>query len=331
MVYIILVNWNGWQDTVECLESLFRLKYDAYRVIVCDNGSTDGSVEHMKAWANGQLDIHVPLHNPLRSLTFPPVRKPLPICEADAPAIYNLNNEAPLVIIRSARNLGFAGGNNLGLRYALNFPDMQFAWLLNNDTVVDPGSLTALLRRLSEVPEAGICGSTVRYYDRPDHAQLLGGAALNVWRGCATPIGEGTREDTAPDQDAVEREMDYVYGACTLVTRAFLEQVGLLNEAYFMYAEEIDWARRSGNRFKMAYAPNSIVYHRGGSSSGGTGVLPNYHFTRSWLIFARRYHFALLPIVLLLVFRRIVKAFLNGKPEIGAAIARGARDGLLQG
>jgi GT2 family glycosyltransferase len=285
----------------------------------------------MKAWANGRLDIYVPLHNPLRFLTFPPVRKPVLICELDAPAMYRVENAAPLVLIRSAQNLGFPAGNNLGLRYALSSPDMQSVWLLNNDTVVDPGSLAALVRRLSEVPAAGICGSTVRYYDRPDRAQLLGGATLNVWRGRSTPIGEGACDTTTPDQDAVEREMDYVYGACTLVTRAFLEQVGLLNEAYFMYAEEIDWARRSGNRFKMAYAPDSIVYHRVGSSSGNTGVLPNYHFTRSWLIFARRYHFALLPVILLLVFRRVVKAFLNGKPEIGAAIARGARDGLLQG
>jgi GT2 family glycosyltransferase len=328
MVYIVLVNWNGWKDTIECLESLFRLRDDEYRVIVCDNGSTDGSVELIKAWADGRLDTYVPAPNRLRSLTFPPISKPVRICEMDAPATYYTDNEAPLVLIRSGRNLGFAGGNNLGLRYALSSPDMRLVWLLNNDTVVDPKALTALLKRLSEVPGAGICGSTVRYYHRPDRAQLLGGVALNIWRGHALPIGEGTREDTAPDQDAVEREMDYVYGASMLVTRSFLEEVGLLNEAYFLYYEEIDWARRSANSFKMVYARDCIVYHRGGGSTdGGAGAFSVYHFTRSWLIFTRRYHFARMPVIVLLLLRRIVRAFVTGHQEIGRAIARGVRDG----
>lgn len=328
MVYIILVNWNGWKDTIECLESLFRLNYDRYRVVVCDNGSTDGSIESIKAWAEGRLDTYVPASNPLRPLTFPPASKPVRWQELTSSAAYEANNDAPLVLIRSDRNVGFAGGNNLGLRYALNSPEMEFVWLLNNDTVVHPDSLTALHGRLLEVPGAGICGSTVRYYDRPDRVQLLAGAQANCWRGRVRQIREGINASDLPDTDAVEGAMDFVYGASMFVCRRFIEEIGLLNEAYFLYCEELDWARRSADRFKMVYAKGSIVYHRGGAATnGGSSGFAWYHYTRSWLIFTQRYQAARMPVIVFWFMITAGRSLLRGRIDVGRAIARGIRDG----
>lgn len=121
-VYVIILNWNGWEDTIECLESVFRNIYPSYTVIVCDNGSHDGSLERIKLWAEGKLDVLVPSHNPLRPLSYPPVIKPIPYIEyyrEDAEKGGINDGKIPLVLIQTGGNLGFAGGNNVGLRYIL--------------------------------------------------------------------------------------------------------------------------------------------------------------------------------------------------------------------
>lgn len=82
-VYILILNWNGWGDTIECLESVFRNVYMDFRVIVCDNGSVDGSLSHIRSWSKGELDSFVPSGNPLRRLSHPPIRKPVSIWEYD--------------------------------------------------------------------------------------------------------------------------------------------------------------------------------------------------------------------------------------------------------
>src|SRR6478672_8521401 len=122
-VHVLLVNYNGWRDTLECLESVFRLDYPDFRVIVCDNGSTDGSVERIQAWAEG-TQLATLARDPLPpTVHTTSVQKPIPYVLgdrahaeagmlADAPAV-----DAQLVLVRLAENLGFTGGNNVGLKY----------------------------------------------------------------------------------------------------------------------------------------------------------------------------------------------------------------------
>jgi glycosyltransferase involved in cell wall biosynthesis len=82
-VYILILNWNGWKDTIECLESIFRNSYPNYQVVVIDNGSTNGSIEKIKAWAGGEQEVEVDPNNPLYNLSHPPVQKPIPSIEYD--------------------------------------------------------------------------------------------------------------------------------------------------------------------------------------------------------------------------------------------------------
>ena len=139
MVYVILLNWNGWKDTIHCLESLFRSDYSDYRVIVCDNASTDGSMEKIKAWAEGKVMPDEELNDQLKPLVFPPVAKPIAYVEynrAEAEAGGNGSEKnTPLVLIQNGSNDGFSAGNNVGIRYALK-KNADYIWLLNNDTVV---------------------------------------------------------------------------------------------------------------------------------------------------------------------------------------------------
>jgi hypothetical protein len=295
-VYIIILNWNGYRDTMECLESVFRLRYPDFRVVVCDNASTDGSIERIKAWARGEIAASV-RNQDLAFLTVPPVPKPIPFKEISVGRESESSDSLSprLILIRTGGNLGFAGGNNVGLRYALAQQNCDYAWLLNNDTVVDPNALSALAQRMQQRPDAAMCGSTLLYYDNPRLIQALGGRVYNRWTGRGTNIGFRQNSDARPDCGVIESRMNLVMGASMLVRRPFLEQIGLMNEAYFLFFEEIDWAARARGKYSLAYAPQSVVYHREGSTIGSVvdkarrSTACYYYSSRSCMLFTKQY------------------------------------------
>jgi len=296
LVYIVLLNWNGWKDTIECLESVYRLDYPRFRVIVCDNDSHDGSLDRIKAWAAGELAAQpfgVPLGDaPMRQ------SKPLAWVEYDrrqAEAGGIADEQAPLVLIRTGGNLGFAGGNNVGLRYAQARGDHGYAWLLNNDTVAQSDALSQMVARMRARPGTGICGSKLIFYHRPDTVQAWGGASYDESRGYVTPLGMFQKVSAAADVAAIEAQMAYAVGASMLVSRELMSEVGLMTEDYFLYLEEIDWACRAKGRYTLAYADASIVYHKeggsiGSSSTGAQSSLAIHYLYRNRVRFIRRYY-----------------------------------------
>ncbi len=309
-VYIVILNWNGWRDTIECLESVFRLDYPDYRVVVCDNGSEDSSVERIKEWADGRLQVEIHPENDLRCLVYPPIPKPVVFQEYDRASAEvgekAGGKEPQLAIIRIGKNLGFAGGNNVGIRYALAREDCGYVWLLNNDTVVTPGALSGMVRRMIESSVAGLCGAKILYYDKPDRIQVLGGVEYNRWLGTTKQIGWFEQADKPYNLTEIERKMSYVTGACMLVSRHFLETVGLMSEDYFFYFEELDWIMRARGGFDMVFAPDSVVYHKEGSAVGGASRAPlnksytsDYYYLRNKLRITRRFFPYALPTVYL--------------------------------
>jgi GT2 family glycosyltransferase len=306
-VYVLVVNWNGWVDTIECLESVFRLDYPDYRVIVCDNGSTDESLSRIVDWAEGHsVSSAAAGRTPHYNLTSPPVEKPLSYTIYDRHQAEKGGNntlDPNLILIQTGDNLGFAGGNNVGLRYALARGDFEHVWLLNNDTLVDPESLIALVTRMSDKPSAGMCGSTLAVYDKPDCIQARGGGWYCKWIGLPWHLGQLEKTSSQPRTDHVEKWMNYVVGASMLVSRDFLADVGLMCEDYFLYFEEIDWATRAKGRFTVAYAPDSLVFHKIGRSIGTSSkplkksAVCDYYAIRNRLLFTRRYHSVALPTI----------------------------------
>jgi len=291
-VHIVLLNWNGWEDTVECLESVLRLDYDNFRVVVCDNDSRDESIEKIKAWANGELAA--PRSSAaLDRTSFPPVLKPVCYTEysrmgAEGAALSD--QAAQITLIQTGANLGFAGGNNVGIRYALA-QGAEYVWLLNNDTVVDYDALAKLVERASVDKAVGIVGSTLRFYGDPDRLQALGGATFVPWRCRAQPIGIGSLySEISPErQREIEQQTAYVIGASMLVSRSFLETVGLICEDYFLYYEELDWACRATGKFKLAYAPESHVFHKVGAAAGNGSLFSLGFMFRSRLRFMKTF------------------------------------------
>lgn len=308
-VYIILLNWNNWQDTIECLESVLKLDYDNYTVLVCDNASTDGSMEKMKQWALGHQMAHCSEDKMLRELVVPYVEKPLKYAFYRAPELQESAGPFPLqqlVFIESERNLGFAGGNNIGLRYALRQGDMEYVWLLNNDTVVP----TSALRELLETAEASpysICGSKLVYYNQPQRVQALGNS-FNTYLGTTSFVVEAAHLD----------QSDFGIGASLLLPAAVFAGGQLLNESYFLYYEEADLWQRTKQKYRFVCSLQSMVYHKEGASIGANNkvlqaksLIGDFYGIRNRLLFMKRYYPRRMPFVylglLVTIFHRIFR------------------------
>ena len=289
-VSIILVNWNGCRDTLECLESLLLLDYPNFRIVISDNGSTDDSAQLIKSWVE---------HHSVSYVEY----------QRDEAESGGTRSADPLLtLIRNDENLGFAGGNNVGLRYGLARGDVDYYWLLNNDTVVEPDALTHLVVRMQQVPSAGICGSTILLKEDHQRIQALGGGHYCCWIGLPWHYGRFSKWDTALNMERAEAWMNYVEGASMIVSRQFIEEIGLMCEDYFLYFEEADWAIKAKGRFKLAYAPQSIVYHKVGGSIGTSSnpakmsYISDYFNIRNRLLFTKRFYPLSLPTVWLIIF-----------------------------
>jgi GT2 family glycosyltransferase len=273
-VYIILVNYNGWKDTIECLESVYRINYCNYQVIVVDNNSNDDSLLHIKEWAKGNLNVYSGANNNLQPFTFPPITKPVTFDEY----VYNKSFFKPtspdsnnsLILIQSTENKGFAAGNNIAISFAFKQGDFKYAWLLNNDTVIKKDSLTVLVEK-AEAKESygkkiGIIASKLLYYSNPDTIQAVGGK-FNKWFAVGGHIGAFHKDDGSYDQEEIK--LDYAVGASMLVSKRFIEEVGYMCEDYFLYYEEMDWSERGRKiGFETIYCYKSTVFHKEGASIG---------------------------------------------------------------
>jgi len=295
---VIVLNWNGAGDTERCLENLLRLAADDFSIFVCDNASSDDSVARLRAWQRDRL----PVLNAMRA------------------------TDIAMRLIETGGNLGYAGGNNVGLRAALAEGFSSF-WILNNDCEPEPDSLCWLRRRLVEDPAIGLCGSTLVYAHDRRRVQALGGGSFSRLKGRGSAIGGLSDARLSVDQASVERRLRFVNGASMLVTRAFIETVGLMSEDYFLYWEELDWAARSGGRFRLGYAPQSIVRHKVGASIGtsdfGWGsALSVYYLTRNRVRFCWRHSRWSLPFVYADIARQVARQCVTGNWPRARLLAR---------
>lgn len=318
MVAVLILNWNSWADTLECLESVFKLDYPSFCVIVCDNGSTDGSIDRILNWASGSLDV-VPERSDMSDYTRPPVRKPIVVNMIERCEIGCISPEplaaATIALIRNGENLGFGAGNNIGLRYALEH-DIDLVWVLNADTVVESHALSALVSRVQHEPSIGLCGSMLCHYDAPTLIEEAGGCAYYPLFGIARRI-EKDNPVTRIDPEAIERRLGYVSGASCLVRKEFLRNIGPMTEELFLYGEEVDWALRAKGRYSLGFAPASIVYHKKGRSTGSDSFetvrspASAFYLWRARLWVARRYHPIALPFLYLLAIANAGVAWLR--------------------
>jgi hypothetical protein len=256
-VYAIIVNWNGKADTLQCLSSLakVRSKPQSLSVVVVDNGSTDGAIKEIKE------------------------KYPWGHC------------------ISVGKNIGFSGGNNIGITYAKE-QKAEYIWLLNNDTVVGTNVLSAV--RSFQDASVGAVGSKIYFYKgceyhkglckKSDLGNVLWYAGGSIDWNNMLASHRGV-DEVDHGQFDVEAKTDFITGCSFFIRTSVINQVGLLDESYFMYMEDLDLSLRiQRGGFITLYNPGSIVWHKNASSSGGPGSsLHEYYQTRNRLKIGMKY------------------------------------------
>jgi N-acetylglucosaminyl-diphospho-decaprenol L-rhamnosyltransferase len=231
-------------------------------------------------------------------------------------------------LIEAPGNVGFAGGVNICIAEA---PDVDAYWILNPDTEVEPAALGAMVARL-EVGDCDAVGSVLTLDDGT--VQAFGGR-WRPWLARAEAIGRGQPVGAPIDASAVEREQSFIMGASLLASRHFVEVAGTMREDYFLYGEEIEWCLRAiGLGLKLGFAPDAVVHHHQGSTTGSGGAagrrprLPVYLDERNKILMTRDCLPAALPVV---AFTALALLFLRyGVKGRGGAL-RHAVDGWWAG
>jgi GT2 family glycosyltransferase len=329
---VVIVNYRGAADTIECLESLLRSTLPL-KIVVVDNGSGDDSIERLRVWAEGKADA-MPESTEMAAFSTPPVAKPVLLVELAEEDVGTGGVVAPLTLIKSHSNRGFGGGNNLGLRHLLRDGQLKHFWLLNNDTVVAPDAAMGLLARMIATPRIGMCGTVVRHYWAPDRIQALNGSAYNKFTGSGRSLGGEQPATIKFSPQDVADATDFVLGASLAVSRGFVADVGLMEEDYFLYFEEIDWAVRNRKRgdeaYETGFAHGATVFHKAGRSIGSgsatakRSAFADYWLARSRLRFTWRHHRWLWPLHWLICWGQILRRLLRRQGSNASAIARAA-------
>jgi len=277
-VFVVILNYKGLDDTVECIESLKMVK-SVYNVtlVVVDNASGDGSADGI----SDKFD--------------------------------------DIIMIKSETNLGYAGGNNLGIRYAIK-NGADYVIVINNDTVVEEDFIESLVNNYDE--DTGICAPVIYYYNNRQGIWSSGGKYFKL-KGSYSMTKDGIEKPT---------ENDFVTGCCFLISTDVLNRVGFLPEEYFLYFEDTDFCykiRQKGLKIKVV--PQSKIYHKVSKSTGVKSPLNIYYYSRNKLLFIlenftglkKIYAFAVNYIIRMV---RIVQYFLLGEKKLSKALVWAIKD-----
>lgn len=243
-VFILVLNWNSPQDTVECVESLLSITYPVYDILIIDNGSTDDS------------DF-------LLRTKYPKVR-----------------------FIQTGSNLGYAGGNNVGIKYALD-EGAEYIWILNNDTIVQQDALSQMIKTTMSDDAIGMVGSKIFYYSDPNLIWCVGGGNFDLEHGGITSLVGCMQKDSGQFKHL--KDIDYVAGTSLLCSKKLIEKIGMIPEEYFLYFEETAWniaARKAGLR--TVVAEQSVVWHKVKTGEERLNVNFVYYMTRNRFLLMRK-------------------------------------------
>ncbi len=299
------MNWNGDEDTIECLESLKELNYPNFDVFLVDNNSEKQSIDNLIDYLNNDS-----FYNSV-------------IIEKDDLNTFDKKDENNLVFILNNTNAGFAGGNNVALNYIRNNISSGYVMLLNNDTIVSKDLLTGLVNKFNESDDIAFVGANHYYYHDRNTLQTVGGGSIDLVHGECSAI-------TTPN---LQDEFDFLTGSCVFMSCDVLRDVGLMNEEYFMYWEDVDWstaARKKG--YKLKISDTGYIFHKEGASIQSVSRI--YYHTRNRILYMKRntsgltYYKFMIYIVLYVIKESLTNITKN--KEYSFALLNGLKDALLK-
>lgn len=268
-VAIIILNWNGWLDTVECLESLFQISYPDFTVIVVDNGSKDDSIERIRDYCSGKIQVESPF------FSFSPSNKPIKIIEYS----YDISKNSfssdysvqeysqSLILIKNPKNSGFSGGNNIGIKFSLEILNPDYILLLNNDTVVDPEFLDKLIEVSECDKKIAVVGPKVYFYEFNGNNNIISliGAKIN-WKKYPGYFHVGNYSTDTEDTLHGFKEADWISGVA-MMFKVNNIPIKYLNTDFFFGCEDVDFCiqlKRHG--YKAFISMESKIWHKVGMS-----------------------------------------------------------------
>ncbi len=280
-VHVIILNWNGWKDTIQCLESVLRSDFPDFCTVVCDNRSSDDSLEKIQQWAEGKLPVDDTINDKLKPFISPPLEKPIPYVLYQQTDAENGGTDAdqhiPLVLIQNESNAGFSAGNNPGIRLALH-KKADYIWLLNNDTIVTPNTLKEMVYRIQSNKSFGLVGAIIYYTANPSKIQMYGGGKITPFLGLDRPV-------FSPGK------IHYISGTSLLIKRETIEQTGLLDEGFFFFWEDVDFSKRALEKgWDLAVSTNATVYHKFSASVVGRSLKADLYKAASLTRYFKKHH-----------------------------------------
>jgi GT2 family glycosyltransferase len=252
-VIIAIVSYNSAADLVGCLRSLDRSTHRDFHVVICENAGA-AAFEHAarELIASG---VVAPA-GAERALAWPLPQRGFVLAAGGQ----------PVTLLRPTQNLGYAGGVNACIAAAAR-EEWDAVWVLNPDTFPEPDALAALARRQRE-GGYGMVGSRLVFFGS-GLVQTWGGLEWRHWLGRGRLLGLNEPADRVPDVAEVERRIGFISGASMYVTRAYVDAVGVMDDDFFLYDEDVEWCLRRG-AFRLGYAHDSVVRHIHGSTSGSS-------------------------------------------------------------
>ncbi|EHJ49122.1 glycosyl transferase family 2 [Solidesulfovibrio carbinoliphilus subsp. oakridgensis] len=293
---VVILNWNGHAETLACLAAVLAGTCLPADIVICDNGSTDGSVGIFNAY----IAAHV-VDSPVR-----------------------------VTVLDNGGNRGYAAGINPGIRKLLE-AGRRYVWILNNDTIPDRRSLEALLACSRGCPEAAVVGSTIVRYD-DGRVETAGGFRYDKWTTKITPLHAEARIEDIPGLSPLP--MDYIYGCSMFIAADIFRTIGLFNEKFFLFYEELDFCTRAKKHgIRLSWCTESMVIHMGGRSrkrlEQTAHGISNYHENLSNLIYTRDAYPFLLPFVFAKrLVGRVVRLAVAGRWDLVRSVVQAYGDFL---
>ena len=284
-VAVVIVGFHNPTDVEGCLTALARAQSGPpFAVLICENGGSPAFDELVSALSapNGPCEGQV---EPLS----PAIGEFVRACRL------RLGADGPLIFVGEAReNLGYAGAINTWLRVLQDIPDWEGVWVLNPDTKPESNALAELVA-YSRKSGKGMIGGRIIPMDQPD-VEHSRGLHWRPWWASVEAVDFHTSAYIEPNIAAVEARIDAPSGACMYITRRCLDRIGLMDERYFLYYEDIEWGMRANRACGVGYAWRAVIYHRGGSTIGtassrsARSPLSVYLEFRNRLLFVHEHH-----------------------------------------
>lgn len=241
LVYLLILNYRGYEDTCECIQSVLAMEYENYRLLVIDNNSEDGSYERLK------------------------------------------QKFTDIEIIQTEKNLGYAGGNNVGIEYALD-QGAEYVAILNNDICVEKNFLNIIIQEMEKNKNIAISGPAVCEWNS-DIVQSAG-AMINLYNAESKVLNAGKKYFDLQSERII---CDYISGACLIVRASLMNQIEKIPEMYFLFYEETEWCLQAIRKgYEVCCIPSARIWHKESSSVSKVSNLKQYYMDRNRVIFEKR-------------------------------------------